>query len=243
MEQAVLKIPIAEPARRLELSGPDITQAEIAAVTEVLQSGRLSLGPKLTQFEQRLAEYVGVRHAVAVNSGTSALHLIVRALGLTEGDEVITTPFSFVASANCLLYERVRPVFVDIEPDTLNLDVTKAAAAVTPRTKAILAVDVFGRPAAWEELHTLARDRGLLLIEDSCEALGARYRRAGGGWVKAGALGDAGCFAFYPNKQITTGEGGMIVTDRDDVAAPVPQLPQPGPGRGGELAAARAGGL
>ncbi len=132
---------------------------------------------------------------------------------------MITTPFSFIASANCLLYERVRPVFADIEPDTLNLDVAKAAAAITPRTKAILAVDVFGRPAAWEELHALARERKLALIEDSCEALGARYRRGDGRWVKAGALGEAGCFAFYPNKQITTGEGGMIVTDRDDLAS------------------------
>jgi len=219
MERAVAERPSTAPVKGLELSAPDITSAEIAAVTEVLRTGRLSLGPKLAEFERRVADYVGVRHAVAVNSGTSALHLIVRALGLKEADEVITTPFSFIASANCLLYERVRPVFADIEPDTLNLDISRVAAAITPRTRALLAVDVFGRPAAWGELRALARERGLALIEDSCEALGARYQRADGTWAMAGALGDAGCFAFYPNKQITTGEGGMIVTDRDDLAA------------------------
>ncbi len=211
--------PVVAVRRSLELSAPEVTEAEIEAVCEVLRTQRLSLGPKLPEFEQRMAEYVGTRYAVAVNSGTSALHLLVRALGIGEGEEVITTPFSFVASANCLLYERARPVFVDIDPHTLNLDPHRVAAALTPRTKAILAVDVFGRPAAWEELRALARSHGLALLEDSCEALGARYRWADGTWGRAGALGDAGCFAFYPNKQITTGEGGMIVTDREDLAA------------------------
>jgi perosamine synthetase len=203
----------------LPLSSPDITEDDIAAVVAVLRTRFLSLGPTLPAFEQAAAEYVGCRHAVAVNSGTSALHLIVRSLGLGEGDEVITTPFSFVASASCLLYERARPVFVDIRPDTLNLDCDRTAAAITPHTRAILAVDVFGRPADWERLRAIAQHHGLALIEDSCEALGARLRMADGQWAMAGALGDAGTFAFYPNKQMTTGEGGLIVTDRDDIAA------------------------
>lgn len=203
----------------IPLSQPDLTEAEIRAVTEVLRTPRLALGPKLAEFEQALAEYAGCRFGVAVNSGTSALHLIVRALGLGEGDEVVTTPFSFVASANCLLYERAAPVFADIDPVTLNLDPAAAEAAITPRTRAILAVDVFGRPADWTRLQEIADRRGLLLIEDACEALGARYRRADGTWARCGSLAEAGCFAFYPNKQMTTGEGGMIVTDREDLAA------------------------
>jgi perosamine synthetase len=172
----------------------------------------------VVEFERMVADYVGCEHGVAVNSGTSALHLIVRSLGIGDDDEVITTPFSFVASANCLLYERARPRFVDIDPVTLNLNCDLVEAAVTPRTKAVLAVDVFGRPADWNRLRDMAASHNLLLIEDSCEALGARYRLGAGGWAMAGSLGDAGAFAFYPNKQITTGEGGMVVTDRDDVA-------------------------
>jgi len=209
---------LRQATRTIELSGPDVTEEEIAAVTAVLRGPRLSLGPKAPEFERAVADYVGCRYAVAVNSGTSALHLIVRALGLGDGDEVITTPFSFVASANCLLYERAAPRFVDIDPVTLNLDCGRVEAAITPRTRAILAVDVFGRPANWEALRRLAAAHDLALIEDSCEALGARYRWEDERWAMAGSLGDAGCFAFYPNKQITTGEGGMIVTDREDVA-------------------------
>ena len=206
-----------EVARAIELSGPDLTEAEVAAVTAVLRGRRLSLGPKLPEFERMVADYAGCRYGVAVNSGTSALHLIVRALGLGEGDEVITTPFSFVASANCLLYERATPRFVDIDPVTWNLDCQQVEAAITPRTRAILAVDVFGRPADWGRLRAIAAAHDLATIEDSCEALGARYRGPDGQWAMAGSLGEAGCFAFYPNKQITTGEGGMIVTDREDI--------------------------
>jgi len=209
---------LRQATRTIELSGPDVTEEEIAAVTAVLRGPRLSLGPKALEFERAIADYVGCEYAVAVNSGTSALHLIVRALGIGDGDEVITTPFSFVASANCLLYERAIPRFADIDPVSLNLDCGRVEAAITPRTRAILAVDVFGRPADWEALRALAAAHHLALIEDSCEALGARYRRANGHWAMAGSLADAGCFAFYPNKQITTGEGGMIVTDREDVA-------------------------
>jgi len=202
----------------IALSGPDLTESEIVAVSDVLRSSRLSLGAKLPEFERKVAEYVGCRYAVAVNSGTSALHLIVRSLGIGEGDEVITTPFSFVASANCLLYERVKPVFVDIDESALNLDCDLIERAITEQTRAILAVDVFGLPADWSRLQEIARAHSLALIEDSCEALGARYRLRDGRWAMAGSLADAGAFAFYPNKQITTGEGGMIVTDREDIA-------------------------
>ena len=206
-------------ATEIPLSSPDLTEADVECVIEVLRTRFLSLGPKLPEFEHAVAEYVGCQHAVAVNSGTSVLHLIVRALSIGDGDEVITTPFSFVASANCLLYERARPVFVDVDPHTLNIDCNLVEAAITPRTKAILAVDVFGRPADWARLRSVAQQHGLMLIEDSCEALGARDRLADGRWAMAGSLAEAGAFAFYPNKQMTTGEGGVIVTDRKDVAA------------------------
>ncbi len=226
----------------IELSGPDLTELEIEAVTSVLRTRRLSLGAKLPEFEHAIAQYVGCRHAVAVNSGTSALHLIVRALGLGDGDEVITTPFSFIASANCLLYERVTPRFVDIDPRSLNIDCDAIETQINSRTKAILAVDVFGLPADWELLRRIARARGLALIEDSCEALGARLRLADGSWSQAGRFGDAGTFAFYPNKQITTGEGGMIVTDRDDIAGVCRSMRNQGRDEGADwLAHARLG--
>lgn len=215
-----MNLPAALPGTtaKIPLSQPDLVERDREAVLEVLRTPRLSLGPKLLEFEQRMADYVGCKYGVAVNSGTSALHLVVRALGLGEGDEVITTPFSFVASVNCILMERAQPVFVDIDPLSLNLNVELIEAALTPRTRAILAVDVFGHPANWNRLREIADRHNLLLIEDSCEALGARYQRQDGTWAQAGCLGDAGSFAFYPNKQITTGEGGMIVTDREDIA-------------------------
>ena len=194
-------------------SRPDITEVERQAVLEVLQSPMLSMGPKLEAFEHALADYVGVAHAVGTNSGTSALHLIVRALGLGAGDEVITTPFSFIASANCLLFEGARPVFVDIDPESLNLDVSRIETAITAQTRAILAVDVFGHPADWDELERLARLHNLLLIEDSAEALGAQYHGR-----QAGSFGEAGVFGFYPNKQLTTGEGGVVLTDNAELA-------------------------
>jgi perosamine synthetase len=199
---------------KIPLSQPDLSAAERRAVLEVLESTFLSFGPKLVEFERAMAKYVGVRHAVAVNSGTSALHLIVRALGISPGHEVITTPFSFIASANCIMVEGARPIFVDIDPDTYNLDVSKIESAVTSKTKAILPVDVFGRCADWKGIYAIARHHNLAVIEDSCEAIGAES-----GGKKAGSFGDAGCFGFYPNKQMTTGEGGVIVTDRDDLAA------------------------
>jgi perosamine synthetase len=193
---------------RIPLSRPDVGEAEERAALEVLRSGRLSIGPRIVEFEDALAVRVGSGRAVATSSGTAALHLAVRSLRLGPGDDVVTTPFSFVASSNCLLFEGVRPVFADVEEDTLNIDPELVRAAVTDRTRAILAVDVFGHPADWDALREIAEERGLRLIEDSAEALGSVYRGR-----PAGGLGDVGIFGFYPNKQISTGEGGALVTD------------------------------
>lgn len=197
----------------IHLSGPDLTQAESDAVLAVLQTRHLSLGPKLAEFEQCFRERLGVRHAIATNSGTSGLHLIWRAMGVEKGDEVITTPFSFIASANSILFTEAKPIFVDVDPETWQLDHTKIEAAITPRTKAIMPVDVFGSTPDMAAIRALATKHNLRVLEDSCEALGTRYQGK-----PAGTLGDAGVFGFYPNKQITTGEGGMIVTDDDDIA-------------------------
>lgn len=198
----------------IPLARPEITDREIEAVTAVLRTSHISLGPKLEEFERRLADYVGVKYGVAVNSGTSALHLIIRALGIGEGDEVITTPFSFIASANCILFEGAQPVFVDIDDRTLCIDPGRIEDAVTRRTKAILAVDVFGHPADWPALEQLAQRHNLLLIEDSAEALGSELRGR-----KCGSFGKAAVLAFYPNKQITTGEGGMVLTNDSYIAS------------------------
>jgi len=235
----------------IPLARPDITEKEIEAVVAVLRTPHLALGPKLKEFEDAIAEYSGVRYVVAVNSGTSALHLIIRALGIGAGDEVITTPFSFISSSNCILFERAKPVFVDIEPKTLNIDPERIEEAITPKTKAILAVDVFGHPADWSALERLATKQGLLLIEDSAEALGSEYRSrksrvasresesqeensGHAQWKKAGTFGDAAVFAFYPNKQITTGEGGMVLTDDEEIAKLCRSLRNQGRGEGDE---------
>ena len=209
-----MRLLLGSNGMKIPLAQPDLTWLERKAVLDVVESTFLSLGPKLPEFERAMAKYIGVKHAIAVNSGTSGLHLIVRALGLGRHDEVITTPFSFIASANCVLMEHARPVFVDIDPETYNVDPDKVEAAITPQTKAILGVDVFGRCAEWDRIGEIARRRGLAVIEDSCEAIGAEAFGK-----MAGSFGDAGCLAFYPNKQMTTGEGGMILTNRDDVAA------------------------
>lgn len=198
---------------KINLSQPDITDLERNAVLEVLNTSRLSLGPKQDEFEQRVAQYAGVQYAVAVNSGTSGLHLIIRALGIKEGDEVITTPFSFIASANCILYERAKPVFVDIDPKSFNIDVNKIEEKINEKTKAILAVDVFGHSANWDRLKEIADKHELFLIEDSAEALGSEYNGR-----KCGSFGLASIFSFYPNKQITTGEGGVILTNDKKIA-------------------------
>jgi perosamine synthetase len=204
---------------RIPLSAPDIGEREIQAVVGVLRTPQLSLGPKLPEFEQRLATYIGAPHAVAVSSGTAGLHLCVRALGIGAGDEVIVPSFSFIAVANVLRYENAVPVFVDIERETLNLDPARIEEAVTPRTKAILLVHTFGVPAALSDILEIANRRRLLVIEDACEAIGAEYHGQ-----KVGAFGDAGVFAFYPNKQITTGEGGTVVTRSAELAARIRAL-------------------
>jgi perosamine synthetase len=194
--------------RTLPLARPSVTEHEREHVLDVLHSERLALGPYLDAFEDAMAEQCGAEHAVAVSSGTGALHCIVSALDLEPGAEVLTTPFSFVASSNVLLYEDLRPCFVDIDPSTYNLDASRLEESITPRTEAILAVDVFGVPADWPALTALADEHDLVLIDDACEALGASVQgRPIGKW------GDAAAFGFYPNKQITTGEGGCITTD------------------------------
>jgi len=216
---------------KIPLSRPDIGERELELVKDVLQSGRLSLGPRLVEFEEQFARYIGTKYAVATNSGTSALHLCIRALGIGPQDEVITTPFSFVASTNCILFEGATPVFVDIDPVTLNLDPARLRRFLrdnclfdakqstlinkaTGRTvKAVLPVHVFGVPCDMAPILALAHEYKLHVIEDACEALGAEYRGR-----RAGTFGDAATFAFYPNKQITTGEGGMIVTNDEALA-------------------------
>ena len=196
---------------QIPMSSPDITQAEIEAVNEVLQTLWLSIGPKIEAFEQAFADYVGCRHGIGVNSGTSGLHLAMIAAGIGDGDEVITPSFSFIASANSVLYERGTPVFVDIEPLTGNIDPAQIEAAITERTKAILVVHAFGQPADMDPILEIARRHNLPVIEDACEAIGAEYKGR-----RAGTFSECAVFAFYPNKQMTTGEGGMIVTSRPD---------------------------
>jgi len=199
--------------RDIEMSAAELDENDIQAVLGVLRSGRLALGPKTAAFERSLAAYAGVKHAVAVDSGTAALHLIVKALGIGPGDEVLVPSFTFAASANAFLYEGATPVFVEVEPDTYNLDVRDLEHRITGRTKAIMAVDVFGHPADWDGLERIAARTGLAVIDDCCEAIGAVYKGR-----RLGGFGAAGAFAFYPNKQMTTGEGGMIVTNNDRLA-------------------------
>ena len=222
------------------MSSPDLADADLQAVLEVLNTPSLSMGPRLLEFEQAFCDFSGRKHAIGVSSGTAGLHLCVRAAGIHAGDYVITTPFSFVASANVLLFENAVPIFVDVDPRTGNIDpglVSEAARDLArggekaqkwlPRKgsgrnsgvyrrqtpKAILPVDVFGQAADLDPIHEVAQEYGLKVIEDSCEALGAEYKGR-----KAGTLGDYGVYAFYPNKQITTGEGGVIVADDDQAA-------------------------
>lgn len=216
------------------MSLPDITDKEREAVAKVMSTNYLSMGPYVQSFEQSFREFTGAKHAIAVNSGTAGLHLCVRAAGWSDGDRVITTPFSFVSSTNVLLYERITPIFVDAEPLTGNIDTIQLKAAVEDlnsseaaaakwippkgdkggKLKGILAVDVFGQPADFDAINAAAKPYELPVIEDSCEALGAMYKDR-----PAGLLGDMGVFAFYPNKQITTAEGGLVVTNDDKAAA------------------------
>ncbi len=196
------------PKNKIPLGPPYITSDELRAVDRVLKSGQLSLGEETTKLEKEVAKWVGAKYAAATSSGTTALHLAVVTAGIGVGDEVITSPFSFVASTNCFLYEKAKPVFVDIDPESFNIDVSKIEKAITKKTKAILGIDIFGYPAEWEEIIKLAKKRGLKVIEDAAEALGAEYKGK-----KLGSLGHMAVFAFYPNKQMTTGEGGMVVTN------------------------------
>ncbi|MBI3161095.1 MAG: DegT/DnrJ/EryC1/StrS family aminotransferase [Chloroflexi bacterium] len=220
---------------KIPMSSPDLTDADRQAVIEVINTPNLSMGKWTPAFEKTFCDLTGVNHAIAVNSGTAGLHLCVRAAGIGAGDLVITTPFSFVASSNALLFEGAIPVFVDIDPRTGNInpelvaDAAKNIEKYLPRTlrntqyvtrkesssklKAILPVDVFGQPADMDAINVVAKEHRLKVIEDSCEALGATYKGK-----QAGTLGDFGVFAFYPNKQITTGEGGVIITNDDEAA-------------------------
>jgi perosamine synthetase len=193
------------------LSGPYLGEREEELVLDVLRSGRLSLGPAVDRFEELVAERVGAPYAAAVSSGTTGLHLLCVAAGIEPGDEVITSPYSFAASANCFLYEGGTPVFADVDPRTLNLDPAAVEAAITERTKAIVAVDIYGYPCELDELRAIAEGHGLALIDDACEALGAEYRGA-----PVGSSGTPCVFAFYPNKQLTTGEGGMVITHSEE---------------------------
>jgi perosamine synthetase len=213
-ENGVLKdVALLSEIKSIPLSSPDITNKEIEIIKQVLSTPFLSIGPKVKEFEKKIADFVGAKYAVAVNSGTSGLHLVVRSLGIKEGDEVITSPFSFIASANCMLFERAKPVFVDIDEKTLCIDPAKIEEKITKKTKAILPVHVFGHPCDMDEIMRIAKKHNLAIIEDACEAIGAEYKGK-----MAGSFGDCGVFAFYPNKQITTAEGGMIVTSDEKIA-------------------------
>jgi len=199
---------------RIPLSAPDIDEDDIAAVVRVLRTSQLSLGPVLGEFERCFAEYVGAPYAVAVSSGTAGLHLALLALGIGAGDEVIVPSFTFIAAANAIRYVGGVPVFVDIDPVTLNMDASCVERAITPRTKALMVVHTFGCPADMGVLLEIAARHRLKVIEDACEAIGAEYEGR-----RVGTFGDAGVFGFYPNKQITTGEGGMIAAREAEVAA------------------------
>ncbi len=221
---------------QVPLSSPDIVEKDIEAVVGVMKTRFLSIGPKVVEFEKRIGEYVGTKYAVAVNSGTSALHLIIRGMGIGEGDVVVTTPFSFIASSNCILFEGGRPLFVDIEENTLNLDADKVEEKLESmsrkelaKVKALLVVDAFGQPADWDRFKKIGKKYNLRLIEDSAEALGAEYKGK-----RAGSLGEVGVFAFYPNKQITTGEGGILVTDNEELARVARSMRSQGRGENGE---------
>ena len=224
-------------ASSIGLSAPWIDEREEQLVLETLRSGQLSLGPMVDRFEAALAERVDAPFVAAVSSGTAGLHLCMRLAGVGPGDEVVTTPFSFVASANCALYEGAEPVFADVDPRTLNLDPAAVEAAITPRTKAILPVHVFGYPAELAELESIAARHGLAVVEDACESLGSTYRGR-----PVGSSGHPAVFAFYPNKQMTTGEGGAVAVASEEEWALLKSLSNQGRSDSGEwLTHARLG--
>jgi perosamine synthetase len=202
---------VKQEVRGVPLSGPYLDEREEELVLDVLRSGRLSLGPAIDRFEELFAAKVGAPYAAAVSSGTAGLHLLCVAAGIEPGDEVITSPYSFAASANCFVYEGGVPVFADVDRRTFNLDPAAVEAAVTERTKAIVAVDIYGYPCELDPLREIAERHGLAFVQDSCEALGAVYRGA-----PIGSHGVPAVFAFYPNKQITTGEGGIVTTHSEE---------------------------
>ena len=204
---------------RIPLSAPDISEEDIGAVTGVLRTSNLSLGPKVREFEHAISAYIGASGTIAVSSGTSGLHLCIRALGISEGDEVLVPSFAFIAVANAVRYEKATPVFVDIDPQTLNLDPSLLEQAITTRTRAIIVVHTFGCPAELASILQIARRHDLFVIEDACEAIGAEYEGQ-----KVGTLADVGVFGFYPNKQITTGEGGAVVTNNPEIARKIRKL-------------------
>ncbi|MFA5423727.1 MAG: DegT/DnrJ/EryC1/StrS family aminotransferase [Phycisphaerae bacterium] len=213
---------------KVHLSRPDITELEIQAVVDVLKTPNLSLGPKLGEFEQGFCDYIGVKRAVAVNSGTSALHLCLLAMGVGPGDEVITTPFTFIATSNVALMVGAKPVFADIDPVSMNIDPEQIASKITDKTKAIIPVEVFGNPAGFDEISRVAAEHNIPILEDCCEALGSSLNGK-----KCGTFGKMSAFAFYPNKQMTTGEGGIILTDDDELADMCCSLRNQGRGKGG----------
>lgn len=197
----------------IPLSQPDISQAEIQSVLELLRHGGLAIGPHQASFEKAVADRSKCSHGIAVASGTAGLHLVLKALDIGPGDEVITTPLSFIASANCILYVGAKPVFADIDPRSLNLVPAQVEAAITEKTRAIIAVELFGNTTHIDHLSQIARQHEISLIEDCAEAIGGRHKGQ-----PVGSFGRCGVFSFYTNKQITTGEGGMIVTDDDRLA-------------------------
>jgi perosamine synthetase len=197
--------------REIPLARPYLDEREEELVLEVLRSGRLSLGPTIERFEELIAERVGAPYAAAVSSGTAGLHVLAHIAGLGPGDEAITSPISFVSSANCFIFEGATPVFADVDPHTLNIDPTALEAAITERTKAVVAVDMFGYPCELDEIRAICERRGLVLIEDAAEALGAEYKGR-----LIGSQGVSGVFGFYPNKQLATGEGGIVFTHSEE---------------------------
>ncbi len=197
----------------IPIAKPFMGDEEIKAVTDVLKSGTIAQGPKVKEFEQRFAEFIGIKNAVAVNSGTAALHCSLYAAGINKDDEVITVPLTFIATANVILMQGAKPVFVDVEDETFNIDPTKIEEKITKKTKAIIPIDIYGHPYDYDKVKTIADKYGLKIIEDACQAVGAEYKGK-----KCGTLGDISAFSFYATKNLTTGEGGMITTNNDKFA-------------------------
>ncbi|MCT4643110.1 MAG: DegT/DnrJ/EryC1/StrS family aminotransferase [Bacteriovoracaceae bacterium] len=215
--------------KNIPMASADLSDLELNKVIEVVKSGRLALGPVTKEFEAHFEKKCGVKHAIAVSSGTAGLHLGLMALGIKAGDEVLVPSYTFVASVNCILYVGATPVFVDVNDDDYSICLEDAKNKINEKTKAIVTVDVFGHPSKLDELEVLCKENSLHLIDDCCEALGAELNGK-----PVGSFGDMGVFAFYPNKQITTGEGGMVVTDSDEIAQKVRAMMNQGRGAMGQ---------